>query len=158
FVQKKSLFTLRELRIIVNMTAQLLTTGLPLRDEDLLRRAFDALQRTTGFEGRLVATQVTGEDGQKADAVVEIIAEGKRLQYTVEIKRVDRFATLGLIKHQLDRYDKPGLLVAPHITPEVAERCRELHIPFIDTAGNVYLHAPGLLVFVKGQRLENLPR
>src|SRR5574341_39352 len=140
------------------MTEQLLTAGLPPRDEDLLRLAFDALQRTTGFEGRLVATQVTGDEDQKADAIVEIVAEGKRHQYVAEIKRLDRFATLGLIKHQFDRYDKPGLLVAPHITPEVAERCRTLHIPFIDTTGNVYLHEPGLLVFVKGQqaRLENL--
>lgn len=53
----------------------------------------------------------------------------------------------------MDHYDEPGLLIAPRITPEIAERCRELDIPFIDTAGNAYLHAPGLLVFVKGQRL-----
>ncbi len=160
FVQIKLLFTLRELLIIVNMTTQRLAISLPQNDLALLQRAFDALRRTTGFEGRLVATQVTGEEGQRADAVVEIIAEGQRYQYVAEIKRVDRFATLGIIKHQLDQYNKPGLLVAPHITPEVAEHCRELHIPFIDTTGNAYLHAPGLLVFVKGQRarLENLPR
>src|SRR5439155_22942847 len=41
-------------------------------------------------------------------------------------------------------------LVAPYITREVAERCRQLHLPFIDTAGNVYLEAPGLLVYVIG--------
>lgn len=49
-------------------------------------------------------------------------------------------------------YDAPGLLVAPYITPGVAEQCRALDLPFIDTAGNAYLHAPGLLIFVKGQR------
>lgn len=142
------------------MTAQLLATGLPQNDLALLQRAFDALRRTTGFEGRLVATHITGQDGQRADAVVEIVAEGKRHQYVAACKRVDRFAMLGLLKQQLDRYDKPGLLVAPHITPEVAERCRELHMPFIDTRGNAYLHAPGFLVFVKGQRArsEDLPR
>jgi len=141
----------------VNITAQRLATSLPQNDLALLQRAFDALRRATGFEGQLVATQTAGKEGQRADAVVKIIAEDKCLKYAVEIKRVDRFATLGLIKHRLDRYNKPGLLVAPYITPEVAERCRELHIPFIDTAGNAYLHAPGLLVFVKGQRLETLP-
>ena len=101
--------------------------------------------------------RVPGQDGRRADAFVENAAEGKRHGYVAVFKRVDRFATLGIIKHQVKRYDEPGLLVAPHITPEVAERCRELHIPFIDTAGNVYLQKPGLLVFVKGQRarLEN---
>jgi hypothetical protein len=142
------------------MTAQPCTTDLPQNDRDLLQRAFDALRRTTGLEGRLAAVRVPGQDGRRAESHVEIAAEGKRHGYVAVLKRVDRFATLGIIKHQFERYDEPGLLVAPHITQEVAERCRELHIPFIDTAGNVYLQKPGLLVFVKGQRarLENFPR
>jgi hypothetical protein len=45
--------------------------------------------------------------------------------------------------------------VAPYLTPDIAERCRELHLPFLDTAGNVYLHEPGLFVFVKGQRTRS---
>jgi hypothetical protein len=134
------------------MPAQLFAEGLPQNDSDLLQCAFDALRRTTGLEGRLVAIQDPKQDGQRADAVVEIVAEGKRHRYVIALKRVDRFATLGMVKHQLERYDQPGLLIAPYITPDVAERCRELHIPFIDTAGNAYLHEPGLLVFVKGQR------
>ncbi len=69
------------------------------------------------------------------------------------IKRIDRFAALGAIKNQLDFFDEPGLVIAPRITPEIAKRCRELEIPFIDAVGNAYLRAPGLLVFVKGQRL-----
>jgi hypothetical protein len=83
---------------------------------------------------------------------IDIAVEGKRHGYVAVLKRVDRLATLGLMKHQLERYDAPGLLVAPHITPGVAEQCRALDLPFIDTAGNAYLHAPGLLIFVQGQR------
>lgn len=127
---------------------------------DLLQRAFDALRRTTGLEGQLAAVRIPGQNGQRADALVAITAEGKRHKYVAVLKGVDRFATLGLIKHQIDRYDETGLLVAPYITPEVAERCRALDISFIDTVGNVYLHAPGLLIFVKGQRarIEARPR
>jgi hypothetical protein len=40
------------------------------------------------------------------------------------------------------------LLVAPYITRALAERCRELQLPFIDTAGNAYLNVPGLTIFV----------
>jgi hypothetical protein len=159
-VQILPLFTLRELCIIMNMTTQLLAKGLHQNDLELLQHAFDALHRTTGLEGRLVTTPVAGQDGRSADALVEIVAEGKRQRYVAALQWVDRFATLGLIKHRLERYNQPGLLVAPYITPEVAERCRELHLPFIDTVGNVYLRAPGLLVFVKGQRARraDLPR
>jgi hypothetical protein len=144
----------------MNMIAELCVKGLSQNDLDFLQRAFNALRRTTGLGGRLVTTPVIEQDGPEANAVVEIVAEGKRYSYVVALKRVDRFATLGIIKHQLAQFDKPGLLVAPHITSEVAERCRALHIPFIDTAGNVYLHAPGLLVFVTGQRprLKDIPR
>ena len=59
-VQIKGLFTLREQRIIVNMARTLLAQGLPPNDLELLHRAFDALHRTTGLEGRLVDRGVPG--------------------------------------------------------------------------------------------------
>jgi hypothetical protein len=49
-----------------------------------------------------------------------------------------------------DKRQRP-LLVAPYITREIAERCRDLQLPFIDMAGNTYLKGPGLLVYVIGQ-------
>src|SRR4029453_8112359 len=142
------------------MAGKLLATSLPSSDLELLQRAFDALHRTTGLEGRLVDISVPGPHARRADALVEITAAGKRHTYVAVLKRVDRFATLGIIKHQFEQYDTPGLLVTAYVTPEVAERCRTLHIAFIDTAGNAYLQAPGLLVFVKGQRAPSadLPR
>ena len=69
-----------------------------------------------------------------------------------EIKHIDRFATLADIKNQCARYGDHLLLVAPRVTTELAEKCRELDLQFIDTAGNAYLLGPGLFVLVKGQR------
>ncbi|MHB8347398.1 MAG: type IV toxin-antitoxin system AbiEi family antitoxin [Acidiferrobacterales bacterium] len=100
-----------------------------------------------------VAPKVDRPIDRQPDAIVEIDIGGHTHRYAAQLKRIDRFVTLGAVKNQMDHYDEPGLLVAPRITPEIAERCRELDIPFIDTAGNAYLRAPGLLVFVKGQRL-----
>lgn len=70
----------------------------------------------------------------------------------VEIKRIDRFAAIGQIKHQLDNYQQPALLIAPNITTETADKCRELNVQFIDSNGNAFLQAPGLFILVKGQR------
>lgn len=117
---------------------------------DLIQRALHALQRTTGLTAR-VAPKVDRPPDRRL--FVEIDVDGHTHRYVAELKRIDRFVTLGAVKNQMDHYDEPGLLIAPRITPEIAERCRELDIPFIDTAGNAYLRAPGLLVFVKGQRL-----
>jgi hypothetical protein len=41
----------------------------------------------------------------------------------------------------------PPLLVAPYITREVAEHCRQLRIPFIDTAGNACQRSSEIVVF-----------
>lgn len=45
---------------------------------------------------------------------------------------------------------QPAVLVAPHVAPARAERLREAGIPFIDAAGNAYLEAPGVYVYVIG--------
>jgi hypothetical protein len=92
--------------------------------------------------------------GLRADARVEIDANGQRYPYVAEIKRVDRFAILRNIKYHEAEYGhgEQPLLAAPRITTETAEKCRELDLQFIDATGNAYLHGPGLYVLVKGQR------
>lgn len=39
----------------------------------------------------------------------------------------------------------------------MADECRKFDLPFIDTAGNAYLHAPGMFVLVAGQDRPNAP-
>jgi hypothetical protein len=120
----------------------------------LLEHAMDALGKATGIIGRILTTEPKIGPGMRADATIEINVEGKLHEYLVEIKRIDRFAAIGQIKNQLDRFQRPGLLVAPRITTETADKCRELDVQFIDANGNAYLHAPGLYVLVIGQRTK----
>jgi hypothetical protein len=68
------------------------------------------------------------------------------------VKNVDRFETPAMVKADFADLRKRPLLVAPYITREIAARCRDLHLPFIDTAGNAFLEGPGLLVYVVGQQ------
>lgn len=120
--------------------------------QGLLEQALQALQDTTGLAAKVVATEPHLGEGIRADTTIEIDVAGKPQRYTVEIKRIDRFAALGQIKNQLAQRPQPGLLVAHRITTETAEKCRELDVQFIDAQGNAFLHAPGLFVLVKGQR------
>ena len=55
-----------------------------------------------------------------------------------------------MLQEQRNGHDTPGLLFAPYITHAIAQRCRELDIPFMDAAGNAYLRGPGLYVFIAG--------
>lgn len=115
-----------------------------------IKGAIEALRGTTGLDAEIVTP--AKRMGPEVDAVVDIIAEGKHHRYLIECKQVDRAPALGLIKDRFERLQQPGLLVAPYITPDLAEHCRKLDIPFIDTAGNAFLHGPGFFLFVKGQR------
>jgi len=126
----------------------------PLNDKEhaILLRALEALHRTTGIAGQVIEREPVMAQGIRADARVEVEANGQRYPYLAEIKRVDRFAILGDIKRQCAQYGDQLLLVAPRVTTETAEKCRELDLQFIDTMGNAYLRGPGLLVLVTGQR------
>lgn len=120
-----------------------------------LARALAALERTTGVKGRVVALEPKAGKDHRADALIDIDVEGKKHRYAVEAKtRVDRLAALGHMKAQLDNYGERGLLFAPYITAAIARQCRKLDIPFLDIAGNAYLHEPGLHVYITGEKPE----
>ncbi|HTY23991.1 MAG TPA: type IV toxin-antitoxin system AbiEi family antitoxin, partial [Desulfomonilaceae bacterium] len=46
----------------------------------------------------------------------------------------------------------PLLFVAPYISAETADRCRDLKLFFLDGAGNGYIDVPGLYIFITGRK------
>lgn len=119
------------------------------REKEILGQAIAALETATGLQA-----QVQLEPGGFAGPTVfiDIAMDGRTARFAAEIKTVDRFQTPGAIKARADITPYPPLLVAPYISETAAEKCRELHLPFIDEAGNAYLEAPGLFVYVTGKR------
>lgn len=129
-------------------------------DRQLLTQLEDALHRlrdTAGVEAHVVALEPgQGQGAGRPDAIIEIQAAGKNHRLIVEAKtQVDRFAAVGHVKTQLEAFGKPGLLFVPYITAAVAKECRKIDLPFLDTAGNVYLKFPELLVYVTGEKPQN---
>jgi hypothetical protein len=126
---------------------------LPERERRLLEDALAALQRATGLKAAVVASEPAIPRGARPDAAIEIQGNGRRLRFLVGIKAVDRAIALATVKHQLRPFGRRGVLVAPYVTAELANHCRvKLDLPFLDTAGNAYLRAPGLYVFIRGER------
>jgi len=122
-----------------------------------LDRALDALKRNAGLEGHVIARENELRKDERADAIIEITKDGQPHRYLVEAKtRVDRVATLGHLKARQNLLDDRYLLFAPYITTTIAKQCRDLHIEFLDMAGNTYLEAPGLYVFITGEKPEGL--
>lgn len=122
-------------------------------EEQTLAKALEALRNTTGIDAEITAREQRPGYGTYEEAKVILKPEGQPHQfYIAEIKRVDRFAILADIKYRLGKHTNEMLLVAPRITEEMADKCKELDLQFIDTTGNAYLNRPGLFVFIKGQR------
>jgi hypothetical protein len=120
----------------------------PLREQTVLNEAIEAVKRTTGMELHIVPH--APPDG---DALLEVHGRPAGVQFVAEIKTARYFATIAMVKERLAHL-APGLhplLVAPYITRALAQRCRELQLPFIDTAGNAYIDVPGLTIYVTGE-------
>jgi hypothetical protein len=114
-----------------------------------------AVGRTTGINARVHS--VTVGRHRETDAIIEVETDRYKQRLGAEVKTVDRFATPAMLKAQGKALHDPPLLVAPYVTREVAEHCRRLRLPFIDTAGNAYLEGAGLLVYVVGQARPSNP-
>jgi hypothetical protein len=123
-----------------------------------LDRALAAMMKETGLTAKVLPWEPVGLNTHRPDALIEVVGPQKPLQFAVEVKNVDRFAAVNHLRAIWPTNATPPLLlVAPYITPQVAERCRNLDICFADTAGDVYLRAPGLHIYVTGkQRPEEL--
>lgn len=125
---------------------------LPAHPEvDLLNAALDAA-RGLGLDARLEQREPGLENNARADALVRIGRGGEGALYVAEVRRQLRPATLGIALHQLARFKQPGLLIADHITPTMADELRAQRIAFLDAAGNAYIEQPNVLVWVTGRK------
>ena len=120
----------------------------------MLDRALAAVERETELKTAILGWEPQiGRDGRHADAVVEIIGPERKYRFAVEMKTAARWETVQRLRTQWHlAAEERLLLVAPYITPQVAQRCREIGVCFADTAGNMFLRAPGLHVYVIGKR------
>jgi hypothetical protein len=110
--------------------------------------ALDALHESTRIHGEIV-----DDPAADADAVVLLDINGRKLRYDCEVKKkVDRYAL------PLDLLNRLGnaqhtLLVSSPLSPDMANRCRDIGLQFIDTAGNAYINdGAGVYVHVTGRR------
>lgn len=116
----------------------------------LTAKALDELNGSAGVHGEILPAGITNADGS-----VLLHIGGKKLRYECEVKnKVDRYSLL------LDLIDRPGatrntLLVSSPLSQDLANRCRELGLQFMDTAGNAYINdGKGIYIYVTGRRAE----
>ncbi len=112
----------------------------------LMNKALDAL-RKHGVE-----VEILHQEHRWADQLIKVRYAGQELVFAAEVRIGLRPATLGAVLHLLDTINENTLLIADYITPQMADELRYREINFIDAAGNAFLAAPPLFIWVKGQR------
>lgn len=114
----------------------------------LIAKALDELNSSAGIYGETLSEEIPD-----TDATVQLHVGGKKLRYACEVKnKVDRYS---LLLDVIERHgaDRNTLLVSSPLSQEMANRCRELGLQFIDTAGNAYIHdGKGVYIYVAGRR------
>ena len=66
--------------------------------------------------------------------------------------------TVGLAIEQMNQLPGKALLVTQYVNPNMAERLKQMDVPFLDTLGNAYLNAPPIFIYVKGHAPQRFPR
>jgi len=119
-------------------------------EHEVVRQALDIFQRNT----RLVAQELPPavEAGFMPDVVITITANGKIWRFPAVVKTNITPASIGAVIGRLTPVLSKGLLLTRYVTPNMAEELRAKGVQFLDSAGNAYLNAPPLFVFVKGNR------
>ena len=117
-------------------------------ENQILKDALKAFEEVTATHATIIDTDID-QPGLRADAEICL---GDEKPILAEIKATVRPATLGNIIAQIKRIPREVILVTRYITPQLAETLKSKDIPFLDTAGNVYLRTPGRFYFVMGRK------
>ena len=120
-------------------------------ERTVLEAAIAAVYRTAGI--KLKAQTEIKRRNMVLDAEIKI--EGhKKARFTVEVKKWAQQANFGAMVNQVQQLPGKGMLVADYVDPMMADRLRDLEIPYIDTVGNAYINEKPLYVLVKTTRAQ----
>ena len=110
--------------------------------------ALEALHDSTSIQGEVLDTP-----NDDIDTAILLRINGRKLRYDCEIKKkVDRYAFPLNLLNRLGNAERT-LLVSSPLSPDMANRCRDIGLQFIDTAGNAYINdGAGIYIYVTGRR------
>ena len=119
------------------------------REKTIIEKALDVFRKRTRIDAKFLYKK-TGTNLYD-DGIVQLAHGSKKREFKAEVKlRVNR-ATIALLKQKMVHTGE-GLLVTDYVNPELAEMMRNQGIFFIDGAGNAFIDAIPLYIFVKGEK------
>lgn len=119
----------------------------------LLAAALDKLYENTDLRLEVVRLEPRMDGNKIPAALVRLPQEGKERLFAVEVKTRITKEAAGPIMAYLRELPEKGMLVTEYVSPQVGLHLRNNRIPFLDTAGNAYIHEPPVHIDIRGQKL-----
>jgi hypothetical protein len=146
FVYFFDMFIINEQSTIIYNLKDIIT--MKTEEQEILQKALLEVQNAANLK-------IEVQDGNHGfDATLRVGQDKKKLNFAVEIKKRVAPPALGAFiqKQRALQKNRKALLVTRHATPLLADQMKKMGIQFIDTAGNAYINAPPLFVFIKGNK------
>jgi hypothetical protein len=124
----------------------------------IVQQALKSYERLTGGK----AVVIPAPEQEVADKVaLDVRVELGYANYTIRLKaeakaRALKKFVLGLLKQQMEANGKE-LLIMPYVPDQLADALRKIKLNYLDTAGNMYIEQPGMLLLIQGQKRLSLP-
>jgi hypothetical protein len=117
--------------------------AIELKKEDLLRRAAKALRHTTGFSTEILPS-ISSTVGRR----LKIFTDNDVHEISINFKPTLNNASIGQLALEFREMNQPTLLAAEYVSPDQADKLKELGILFFDTYGNAFIKDEGLYIYV----------
>ncbi len=113
-------------------------------EAEILKTAIAAFRKATGVPVHFQRRK-RQRHGHRADVELRFTFPKGERRFDAEVKPALLLQTLGQAIAQMKRLPEKALLVTRYVNPNMAERLKQMDIPFLDTLGNAYLNAPPIL-------------
>ncbi|OGU75729.1 MAG: hypothetical protein A2V93_09710 [Ignavibacteria bacterium RBG_16_34_14] len=124
-------------------------------EKEILAKAVEQFEKLTGL-----AVEIKQEVKLQKNKIVDARIKIPKLKVNLyaELKANVTNQTLGAVVHQIKELTKGEneLLITHYVTPQVAERLKDMNMQFLDTAGNAFINLPNLFLFIKGNKAEEI--
>jgi hypothetical protein len=118
-------------------------------EKTILKRAIKEFKNITGMDIKYAEHR---DNKTGYDVELHIQTDNKELTLRCEIKARITKNNIGQIIY---RFNNTGIiLIVRQVTNEIATELKKANIQFMDTAGNAYINAKPIFVYVKGNRIK----
>lgn len=127
------------------------------RKEEILDQAIAAFRHKTNLPMEKLVMETNQlalplDDDTAIDAIVRIELLPRPIEFWVKVKATLDNIAMAQTAHRFVGDAGRWIVATRHVPPKLVGALRDLHIQFIDTAGNAFIEAPPLFIQIEGNK------